>query len=65
MPLILHHLALVVLHFYQIQYTKSQITTIEAQDSDDDFNINFGDYFELESDKNEEPQVPLILQLIL
>ncbi|MEJ9239078.1 cell division protein FtsZ, partial [Bacillus cereus] len=40
----------------QIQETKSQINTIEAQDSDDDFNINFGDYFELEPVKDEESQ---------
>ncbi|MDF9451366.1 cell division protein FtsZ [Bacillus toyonensis] len=40
----------------QIQYTKSQINTIEAQDFDDDFNIDFGDYFELEPVKDEEPQ---------
>lgn len=32
----------------QIHYTKSQITTINEQDLDDDFNIKFGDYFELE-----------------
>ena len=41
----------------QIQYTKSQITTIEEQDPDDDFHINFGDYLEIEPAKDDEKNV--------
>lgn len=38
----------------QIQFKKSQISTIEMQDQDDDFSINFGDYIDMGT-SNEEP----------